>query len=80
MAYTKSYSYINTIPDLVTFSVPYNDGSGKKFEVIFDAAKPDAYIKQGQDNILIEQKDLEALIQMLKDVKDLVEFKNAPKQ
>lgn len=68
-------AYINTIPDEIQFSIPYEDGGGKSLIVSIDEKKANVIIIQGNDTVLVGIKEIDWLRQVLSDIESIVKMK-----
>jgi len=77
---SKNYAYINTVPDSIKFSLPFNDNSGERLTVSLSGKKTDVSIKDSGDEILIRVEDIEWLREALNDIKQIIKMGIEPEE
>lgn len=73
----RESAYIKTRPSEIKFSVFYPDGS-EKFSLVLNQKQTDVLFIQENDRIMVDVNDLDKLIRILEDLKEITSLPNKP--
>jgi len=77
---SNKYAHINTVPDSISFSLPYSDNSGERLTVSISVKKKDVFIKDSGEGVLIRVEDIEWLREALSDINQIIKMGIEPEE
>lgn len=72
----RESAYIKTRPSEIKFSVLHPDNESEKFSLVLNQKQTDILFIQCKDRVLVDVNDLDKLIRILEDLKEITSLPN----